>query len=215
MAKKVLFEKGSIHESVNDGPFLIVSDNGWNDVDIKFPSGYKSKVCRQQVGDGKVKDYFKPVYFGVGFLGGRRFKSKLNGKSTTAYNRWKQMLARCYDDKTQEIMPTYKGCFVCEEWHDFQNYAKWFCENYMPECDVDKDILFESNKIYSPATCKFVSHQENSEKASAKVYVFKSPSGELKEIYNLSKFCYENDLTSANMHKVINGERSHHKGWTL
>lgn len=30
----------------------------------------------------------------------------------------------------------------------------------------------------------------------------------------LVKFCEEHNLTAANLHKVINGERKHHKGWT-
>lgn len=215
MAKKVLFEKGTSHQSRSDGAFLIVSDNGWDNVDIIFPSGYESNVCRQQIKEGRVKDYFKPIYFGVGFLGGRELKSKSKGRSTSAYNRWKHMLARCYDKETQERMPTYKGCTVCDEWHNFQNYAKWFYENYAKNCDVDKDIIKSGNKIYSPSTCKFVPHQENSEKATAKNYKFKSPLGELISIYNLNKFCLENNLTQANMRKVIDGTRSHHKGWTI
>lgn len=31
----------------------------------------------------------------------------------------------------------------------------------------------------------------------------------------LTKFCEEHDLTPANLHKVINGERQNHKGWTI
>ena len=31
----------------------------------------------------------------------------------------------------------------------------------------------------------------------------------------LTLFCEENNLTTANMHKVIQGERIHHKGWTF
>ena len=55
---------------------------------------------------------------------------------------------------------TYDDCIVCEEWHNFQNFAEWYEENYY-EVDgkptfLDKDILIKGNKIYSPQTCVFV-----------------------------------------------------------
>ena len=56
--------------------------------------------------------------------------------------------------------PTYRGCLVAEEWHNFQVFAKWFHENYKPEYmqnwHLDKDILVKGNKIYSPETCCFI-----------------------------------------------------------
>jgi hypothetical protein len=70
------------------------------------------------------------------------------------------MLARCYSEKFHEKQPTYIGCTVCEEWHNFQNYAKWYDENYYEvdgyKMNLDKDILVKGNKIYSPETCVFV-----------------------------------------------------------
>ena len=205
--------KGEHFNSANDGLFYIAEDNGWDNVTIIFLSGYLSKATRSQIKKGQVKDRFKKTYCDIGFIGGIEFKTK--GKTSKAYYRWRHMIARCYDTKTQESMPTYNGCTVCDEWQNYQNYSRWFADNFIQGLDVDKDILVDGNKIYSPNTCKFVSHQENSEKATAKEYKFKSPKGELISIYNLKSFCNENNLTSANMHKVISGERSHHKGWTI
>ena len=56
--------------------------------------------------------------------------------------------------------------------------------------------------------------QYNAEYSHAKTYYFVSPEGEDIVVYNLQKFCRENDLTSANMNKVQSGERKQHKGWT-
>lgn len=62
---------------------------------------------------------------------------------------------RCYDVKYSKKHPTYKDCTVCEEWHNFQTFAKWFDENYYEIentiMDLDKDILKNGNKIYCPA----------------------------------------------------------------
>lgn len=75
------------------------------------------------------------------------------------------MMNRCYNKKVLKRQPTYKDKYVCEEWRNFQNFAKWFDENYY-ECDgermeLDKDILCKGNKIYSPDTCVFVPRKIN------------------------------------------------------
>ena len=76
------------------------------------------------------------------------------------------MLKRCYDEKYHEKHPTYKDCKVCEEWHDFQNFAEWYYNNYYEiegeRMHLDKDILIKRNKVYSPETCVFVPQAINS-----------------------------------------------------
>lgn len=71
------------------------------------------------------------------------------------------MLNRCYSGK----YPTYEDCYVCEEWLNYQNFAEWFYQNYY-EVDneimnLDKDILYKGNKVYSPETCVFVPQRIN------------------------------------------------------
>jgi hypothetical protein len=76
------------------------------------------------------------------------------------------MLQRCYSKKYQEKEPTYVGCTVCDEWLNFQNFAKWYDENYYEvegeKMQLDKDILTKGNKIYNPENCIFVSQRINS-----------------------------------------------------
>lgn len=81
-----------------------------------------------------------------------------------AYTRWYAMLRRCYDPKTMKAQPTYDGCYVCDEWLNFQNYAAWFhntCPGNPVDYDVDKDLLDPYNKCYSPETCVFLPHALN------------------------------------------------------
>lgn len=112
-----------------------------------------------------IKERIRTVY-GVGYLGEGVYKSRHNGKSTHQYNIWKHMIERCYDDKILEKFTTYKGCLVCVEWLNFQNFAKWYNQNYYDvegeRMELDKDILIKGNKIYSPDTCIFVPHRINS-----------------------------------------------------
>lgn len=69
---------------------------------------------------------------------------------------WHNMLSRCYSTKLHNKHPTYIGCSVCEEWKILSNFTKWYKLNYVEGFDLDKDILFVGNKIYSPDTCRYV-----------------------------------------------------------
>ena len=59
----------------------------------------------------------------------------------------------------------YKDVTVCKEWWDYQNFAKWYDENfYEVEGDImclDKDILTPGNKIYRPEACCFLPNRLN------------------------------------------------------
>lgn len=86
---------------------------------------------------------------------------KINGKNLKAYSVWNDMLVRCYSASYQKKRPTYIGCSVVEEWHSFTNFEKWFLESYTEGYTLDKDILFQDNKIYGPNTCAFVQQALN------------------------------------------------------
>ena len=77
------------------------------------------------------------------------------------YRTWKNMLKRCYSDKYQERQPTYKGCSVSEEWLTFSNFKRWMERQDFEGKQLDKDLLFEGNKVYSAETCTFVTRGVN------------------------------------------------------
>lgn len=90
------------------------------------------------------------------------YKTKINNKITKEYQTWINIFKRCYNKTYQEKHPSYNNCIVDNEWHNFQNFAKWFEENYIDGYQLDKDILVKGNKIYSPETCCFVPQEINS-----------------------------------------------------
>lgn len=66
------------------------------------------------------------------------------------------MFNRCYNEKYQEEQPTYVGCSVSEEFWNFQNFAKWYNQKKYTcsyPLELDKDLLYEGNKIYAPSKC--------------------------------------------------------------
>lgn len=128
---------------------------------VEFENGYKTKTRYQTFKKGNVKNvYFKSVC-GVGFIGEGIYTTTKNER---AYGVWGDMLRRCYSDDIN-YKKAYKDCSVCKEWHNFQNFAEWYYENYYEvEGDVvclDKDIRRKGNKIYSPKACIFVPNRIN------------------------------------------------------
>ena len=75
---------------------------------------------------------------------------------------WWNMLNRCYSAKFQKSNPTYKGCSVSEEWKTFSSFRAWMEKQDWEGMQLDKDLLFAGNKIYSAETCVFVTKAVNS-----------------------------------------------------
>jgi uncharacterized lipoprotein YajG len=71
------------------------------------------------------------------------------------------MMQRCYSEKFKEKHPTYRGCSVVPEWHTFMNFHDWMVDQFWEGKQLDKDILFEGNKIYGQDTCVFISVETN------------------------------------------------------
>lgn len=57
-------------------------------------------------------------------------------------------------------------------------------------------------------------YQYNSEYSLSKSYKFIDPNGEVREVFNLRKFCRANNLHSGCMSDVNKGKQKQHKGWT-
>ena len=99
--------------------------------------------------------------YNVGYMGIGKYKSCINGIEQTSYSKWRDMLDRCYSDNKKRN--TYHGCLVDEEWHNYQNFAKWYEDNLWGEnfTFLDKDILIKGNKMYSSDTCILVDNRIN------------------------------------------------------
>ena len=78
------------------------------------------------------------------------------------YRRWANMLRRCYSVTELKKNPTYSGCSVCDEWLIFSNFKDWMLNQEWEGMDLDKDLLIQGNKVYSPEFCIFVPHSLNS-----------------------------------------------------
>ena len=116
----------------------------------------KKLVCGVGINDA---DYATQKNETIGYVNG---KQKLKQVWVCPYYRvWTNMLNRCYSAKYQESYPTYVGCTVSDEWKTFSNFRAWMMTQDWQGNHLDKDLLFEGNKVYSSETCVFVSGMVN------------------------------------------------------
>ena len=129
-----------------------------NNVSVVFDdnTGFVGVFRSVNLRSGSVRNPFNRSAKGVGFLGAGPHKTKEGKKFTAAYQTWSDMLKRCYCTKMQIKNPAYIGCSVDERWHNFQTFADWFEINSVKGWCIDKDIINQGNKVYSPESCVFV-----------------------------------------------------------
>ncbi len=90
-------------------------------------------------------------------------ESTVNGKRIRCefYLKWRSMLMRCYSKSFQEKHQAYAGCSVCEEWLTFSAFKAWMSRQDWKGKHLDKDLLFNGNKIYAKDFCVFVDSKTN------------------------------------------------------
>ena len=209
---------GKVYRTNNSGYLEVFRYVNRNEVLVRFiETGTKVWTRSQYIRSGLVRDPMYPSVFGVGYVGIGSERSGLKGVKEKPYECWHSMMSRCYSEVVHSKFPTYKDCTVCEEWHNFQNFAAWYKDNYPNDgasYELDKDILLTGNRIYSPEACKFVTSKENSSFSKCKTYAFATPKKRRTVIVsNLVLFCEKLNIDPSCMRRVFNGGQKSHKGW--
>lgn len=157
---------GSRWDMKNYGTLEIVKYVSHKEISVRFlTTGYETVVQVSSIRSGSVRDPYYPRIAGVGFVGKGEYAPTVRGKHRKSYHVWCGLIRRCYDPKTQIKDRNYVDCTVADEWHNYQNFARWYEDNYPSDggrYEVDKDLLFSGNKVYSPSTCVFVTSKINS-----------------------------------------------------
>lgn len=135
---------------------------------IKFNDsiGYEYDVDLSNIPNGNIHNPYKKTYNSVGFLGSGKYNSV---KNKNIYVKWSSMIERAYSKNFKKSNKAYESVTVCEEWHNFQNFAEWYENNYPKNVEniklhLDKDLMQigVESKIYSPETCVFLPQKINS-----------------------------------------------------
>lgn len=146
----------------------IIKYGGHSDIDVEFLDEFHYIVKHNTYSNfksGTIRNPYDRTLLGIGYAGVGDYPLSDHCRQTKEYMAWTQMLNRCYNDKWDKKSPSYNGiATVCEEWHNFQNFAKWYSENYYKvkgRLHIDKDILFLGNKVYCSEKCLLVPQRIN------------------------------------------------------
>ena len=149
--------------------YTIIHYNTYYDITILFDSGYIKSATMKEVKRNAIKDKLSPSVYGVGIVG-IRYQTKVNGKHTTEYSVWKNMLRRCYSGKCRQKFQSYNDCTVSENFKKYSYFYEWAnkqvgfnnVDDMGNPFHLDKDLLIKGNKVYNESTCVFLPKEINS-----------------------------------------------------
>lgn len=159
---------GEIKKNKYGTEMKVVVYNSCLDIWVEFQDEHKVRVHTTYTNfkNGNVKNPYDKTIVNVGYIGVGKYTVAKNKEPNwkVRYSAWRSMIARCHNPEDSNF-DKYIDCEVCEEWHNYQNFAEWYDENIYyvgtERMHVDKDILHEGNKIYSPENCIIVPQSIN------------------------------------------------------
>jgi len=101
-----------------------------------------------------------------------RIRKESDGKivwTCPFYQRWYNMITRCYSKRQKKYTPSYEGCRVVDSWLRFSNFKSWMKNQDWEGRELDKDLLGDG-KTYGPDYCMFLD-----KKVNLRLRVFLSP----------------------------------------
>lgn len=131
------------------------------DVLVEFNDDYRFQYHITYINfkNGRLTNPYDKSIYRIGFIGIGDYDSK-----HISYPAWFNMIKRCYKKQKSYDDESYDDCIVDKEWHNFQNFAKWYEEN-MYVCDerlvLDKDIKLHGNRMYSKEYCMLLPEKIN------------------------------------------------------
>lgn len=166
MNNERLFE---IRRNNNGTPMQIIGYRKQSDIDVKFLDEFnyvRDHTTYSNFQRGEIKNPYDKTICNVGYIGVGVYQTGTAKKHTPEYQNWTCMIRRCYDLMLKERYSSYFGdCTVCDEWHNFQIFSKWYNDNIYQvgteRMHIDKDILIPGNRLYSPDTCLIVPQRIN------------------------------------------------------
>lgn len=149
-------------------------------------------ICRCECGNYKSVDGNKlknGTIKGCGCLRGKITKYQIQNKKL--YKKWLHMKSRCLNEKDISFK-NYgaRGIKVCNEWLDYNNFAKWSLENgFKEELELDR---INTNGNYEPSNCRYITSLENRRnRRVTRKAVYEGKVMTLKEIAEIKNIKYQ------------------------
>jgi hypothetical protein len=137
------------------------------DITIEFQDEHKytTNTTYSNFKTGQIKNPYDKSIWGVGYLGEETETHFVNNACIPSFGAWTNMIERCYAENLRYKHQAYEKCTMCKEWHNYQNFRKWYDDNYYNvgegRMHIDKDVLIKDNKVYSHQTCIFLPQRIN------------------------------------------------------
>lgn len=162
---------GNVYTSNNYGDYYVESIADQENVRIRFlNTNHSQHINKNQILTGAVRDYSAEVVSKprtnniIHKVGNKGEDKNLIKENFKIYQTWCSMLQRCYSPKTEYMKRNYEGCTVSENFKYFPYFYDWYNSQTgfsNGGWQLDKDILFKGNKLYSEDTCVLVPREIN------------------------------------------------------
>lgn len=169
MSKKVVKTKdisvGDIFDTNEGGSVTVIEVLRGDKVLIKHNDefGYEVEVEKIRLLRGTIKNPYHRSVQGVGYHGVGKYKTQVNKVLDLAYKKWRGMMTRNYYHDYNARLTSYKDCYVADEWHSLQVFSDWYYKQvgWDKGFELDKDLLSDGAKVYSPETCCLIPREIN------------------------------------------------------
>ena len=154
---------------------------------------------------------------------------KSNPKFETLHARLSSVYNKMVDRVTNPKHKQYKdyggqGVTIDTSWNstasfinDVDKIPGWDTEKFLNHnLELDKDLRFKGNKLYSKDTCMWVTHKQNMQYQPLKqvpFYAYNEYTGEIKEGVNQMKFASEHGISSSTISSAVNGRKHRSGDW--
>lgn len=161
---------GAKFENRQGSVFTLIKSEGGPFWTVRFDSGYETVAKTQNIVYGKVKDYYRPSVYGLGFIGsGMRIPTRESRDTIRRhYDLWANMLKRVtreagYEDVT--VHPAWCNFTVFNvEITTLDGYSDWLLDS--TQYHLDKDL--SGARTYSKSTCSFIPATTNLSEAACR-----------------------------------------------
>ena len=123
---------------------------------------YSGRNCTVQFEDGTILENIMYTSIKKGSVENRNHPS-VHNVGYIGYGKYKVSDYRdeysCWNTLIKSTITNNSEWSIVQEWLNFQNFAEWYIKNKIQNFPLNREILQESNKIYSPETCCFVPHE--------------------------------------------------------
>lgn len=143
---------GDKFQTTNSGVVTVLEYYNATNILVEFDFDKTTRiVAAKELRAGFIKNGFVPHLYGRGYYGEQKTVTRKE------YGCWVNMFHRCYGSNN----PAYAGCEVHEDWYSLDKFLRFYRENYVEGYELDKDLLFIGNRVYSETTCSFVPPEIN------------------------------------------------------